>query len=545
MTTANASCPLNISPATIAAWRDGALPSDESARIAAHVSGCEACRREIALYESLDNALRRLPVPQSDGRLWRAVRAGMTSTRAPRNTRRTVRRVAGATSALAAVLLLALGFAQLFQARGNVTFHPGATATVVQGTPTPLPTAAPASPAVPGKPLTVIPANLPTSGITFGERSDDILSFGVASTNGNIAYACYSQTKQIRQPPNAPAQISSQITIYRTSDRAVHWTRLAQFPWPDAQTSECVVQVDALNSSRVLVNIGGQDVTTLNGAQWYELTEDSGATWTRLAYDDGLSYLATANGRTYAMRWQVIGQQSNGQPKYEVHLSVSTDHLRTWQPIDVPITRAGGEVSQFWVRPDGTILAMVSSSAGILQQSTDGGAHWKAIPLPTLSAGLGFGSIGVQQPTTTSQPWRICIDELTTDGPAAKRSDVGVICTFDGGVTWSIRPTLCTNAPCSTRAIRYLTGFAIAPDGALLAGSPDSSYHDGLYRLPENSSQWEYLGPVSGGFFAPTSSAGGVVWSFAGGVYIENLSGNIGGHLGSLPNVLLATAAYP
>ena len=539
MTTANASCPLGISRTTIAAWRDGALSGDEAARIAAHVTSCEACRREIALYESLDNALRRQPVPQNDGRLWHAVRAGMASSRGTRNTRQTVRRVAGATSALAAVLLLALGFAQLFQARGNMTVHPSATATVVRGTPTPLPTAGPVSPAVRVAALNWQSGNFPTSGITFGERSDDILSFGVASTDGNIAYACYSQTS------NTAGHVNSQITIYRTSDRAVHWTRLAQIPWPDAQTSECVVQVDALDSSRVLVNIGGQDVTTLNGARWYELTEDGGATWTRLAYDDGLSYLATANGRTYVVRWQVVGQQSNGQPKYDVHLSVSTDHLRTWQPIDVPITSAGREVNQFWVRPDGTILAMVSSTAGMLQQSTDGGAHWKTIPLPTLSAGLGFGGIGVQQPTTTSQPWHICFDEVTTVGPAAERTDAGVICTFDGGVTWSIRPTLCINAPCSTRAIRYLEEFAIASDGALLVGMPDSSYHNGLYRLPKDSSQWEYLGPVSGGFFAPTSSAGGVVWSFAGGVYMDNLSGNIGGHLGSLPSVLLSTASYP
>ena len=48
----------------------------------------------------------------------------------------------GARSALAAVLLLSLGFAQLFQLRGNVTYHPTSTATA-QGTPTPLPTAAP------------------------------------------------------------------------------------------------------------------------------------------------------------------------------------------------------------------------------------------------------------------------------------------------------------------------------------------------------------------------------------------------------------------
>src|SRR6185312_10907483 len=130
----------------------------------------------------------------------------------------------------------------------------------------------------------------PTSGITFGERSDDILSFGVASTNGNIAYACYSQTS------NTGGHVNSQITIYRTSDRAAHWTRLAQFPWPDAQTSDCVVQVDALDSSRVLVSINGQDVQTLTTVQFQELTEDSGATWTKLSYGDGLSYLATANG---------------------------------------------------------------------------------------------------------------------------------------------------------------------------------------------------------------------------------------------------------
>src|SRR5690242_13034182 len=180
MTTANASCPLSISHATIAAWRDGALPSDESARIATHVSGCEACRREIALYQSLDDALRRQPAPQSDGRLWRAVKAGMTSSRRPRSTRRTVRRVAGATSALAAVLLLALGFAQLFQAHGAVTSRPGSTATA-RGTPTPLPTARPASPAVRVAAPDWQPGNFPTNGITFGERSDDILSFGVAS----------------------------------------------------------------------------------------------------------------------------------------------------------------------------------------------------------------------------------------------------------------------------------------------------------------------------------------------------------------------------
>lgn len=557
MTTANASCPLAISPATLAAWRDGALSSDESARIATHVTGCEACRQELALYESLDDALRRQPVPRSDGRLWRAVRAGMTSNHRPRNIRRTARNVAGAMGALAAVLLLALGFAQLFQAHGGVTYHPGSTATVVQGTPTPLPTAAPASPAVSVAAPNWQQGNFPTSGITFGDKSDDILTFGVAATDGNIAYACYSQTKQIRQPPNAPAQISSQITIYRTSDRAAHWTQLTQFPLPDIQTSDCTVQVDALDANRVLASIIGQNVRTLTGVQFHELTEDGGATWTRLAYDDGLSYLATANGRTYAIRWQVVGQQSNGQPKYDVHLSVSTDHLRSWRPIDSGLVALGKSVSQVWVRPDGELLVEAatvsswlrqpSSDRTLLWRTEDSGAHWNLFLLPALGNNDGFGAMIVQQPIAGGQPWRICAD--TVDVSSLRPT--GIVCTLDGGKTWTVRPYLCTSAPCGAMFAQGFAGLSetLTADGSLLMLASDESDHSGLYHLPAHSTQWEYLGPVNGSnasFYAPTSTSGGVIWLFAGGVAVQaNLSGVIGGHMASLPSVLLSTATYP
>ena len=285
MTTANVSCPLALPPTTIAAWRDGALSAAESARIAAHIAGCVACQRELAMYDSLDNALRRQPVPASDGRLWRAVRAGMTSNRRPRNTSRKMRRMVGATSALAAVLLLALGFAQLFQLRGNVTYHPASTATV-QGTPTPLPTAAPPSPAVRAASPNWQPGNFPTSGITFGDKSDDILTFGVAATDGATAYSCYSTTNQA----------GSLLRMYRTSDRAVHWTQLVQFPMPHFQTSDCMVQVDALDANRVFVSIMGQDFQTLASEQFHELTEDGGATWTKLSNDDEYYGMTTVNG---------------------------------------------------------------------------------------------------------------------------------------------------------------------------------------------------------------------------------------------------------
>lgn len=562
MTTANASCPLDISPTTIAAWRDGALSSDESARIAAHVSGCAACRREMALYESLDNALRRQPVPASDERLWRSVRAGMVSnSRGPRNTGRTVRRMVGATSALAAVLLLAMGFAQIFRVFGVISNRPSATATTttVQGTPPPLPTAIPAAPAMHGATPNWQPGNFPTSGITFGDKSADILSFGVAATDGATAYACYSQTNSG----------GSLITMYRTSDRAIHWTQLIQLPLPVFQTSDCTVEVDTLDANRALVGIWGQDLQNLREGRYYELTEDGGATWTKLPSSDILYGIATVNGRTYALRDQVVGQQSNGLPKVEHHLSVSTDHLRSWQPIDSSLVALGKSVSQFWARPDGELLVEAattsSSSPGtgsttptalptslgqpsldrtLLWRTDDGGAHWNLFLLPALSNNDGFGALSVQQPIAGGQPWRVCADAIAY----SSRLPTGIVCTLDGGKTWTVRPYLCASAPCAATPAPGFAGLSetLTADGSLLMLAPDKTSHLGLYRLPPDSSQWQYLGPMTGSIFYIASAHGGALWQFAGGVYVGGFfSGDIGGHLGSLPSVLLSTASYP
>lgn len=555
MTTANASCPLDLSSATIAAWRDGALSADETARIAAHVSDCAACRQEIALYESLDDALRRQPVPASDGRLWRSVRAGMSNTRRPGNPRRTARRVVSAGTALAAVLLLTLGFAQLFQLRGNVSNHPRATATATntQGTPPPIPTAIHPSVAVRGVSPNWQPGNFPTSGITFGERSTDILTFGVASTDGATAYACYSQTNQA----------GTQIRIYHTSDRAVQWEQRTQFLLPQFQTSECLIQVDALDANRVLVTIWGQNTQNLQEVKQHELTEDGGATWTKLPYSDSLLYgITTVNGRAYALRQQVVGQQSNGLPKVEQHLSVSTDHLQSWRPIDTGLIALGQIVTGFWLNPDGELLVQAALAPPIarggtptplpgqvmynntpLWQSDDGGANWNVLPPPILSGNLSIGAMTVEQPGTNNQPWHICADEVTSGG----RTVLGLVCTFDSGRTWVARPYLCTNAPCAT-GVTSGFGATFAADGSILMIAPDKAAHLGLYRLPAHSSQWEYLGSVNGSnafFYAPTSGGGGVIWLYAGGGSPANLSGSIGGHLGSLPNVLLSTAAFP
>jgi hypothetical protein len=242
--------------------------------------------------------------------------------------------------------------------------------------------------------------------------------------------------------------------------------------------------------------------------------------------------------------------------------------MRTWQPIDDNLIAVGQRVLRFWLNADGKLLvtaAIIPTAQGIadgtptafpgttqfnstpLWQSADGGARWKVLPPPVLSNNLSMRNWTVQQPVEHGQAWHICADEVASDG----RTTVGIVCTSDGGRTWSARPYLCVSAPCP--ADRSGTGGnggeTLMADGSLVFIMPDKSLHLGLYRLPAHSSQWEYLGPVNGAnalFYAPTSTSGGVIWLFAGGVAVQaNLSGVIGSHMASLPNVPLSTAAYP
>lgn len=357
--------------------------------------------------------------------------------------------------------------------------------------------------------------------------------------------------------------------MYRTSDRAVHWTRLTQFSLPHIQTSDCTVQVDALDANRALVSIWGQNMQNFQDVRFHELTEDGGATWTKLSYDNLIYGITTVKGRTYAIRIQAVGVQRNGQPLYIQHLAVSTDHLRSWQTIDTDLTDSvqNEGVWRFWARPDGELLAQAtttvttadsrstSSTTGrALWLSDDGGAHWRPFPMPTLTSGLSTGADDmftsawlVQQPTTSQQPWHVCIHEMVKGGNVT----MGIACTADSGHTWSVRPYLCQSAPCSTdgAAATGTEGETLTADGSLLFIVPDKSLHLGLYRLPAHSSLWEYLGPANGSnafFYAPTSASDGVIWLYAGGIDMQaSLSGVIGGHLGSLPSVLLSTATYP
>ena len=242
----------------LARWRASA----RIGAVAAHVSGWRPVRRQIAMYESLDKRCAAYRAT-SDGRLWRAVRAGMTSSRG-RATPPDDTPYGGRAGALAAVLLLALGFAQLFQAAWQCDISPGVTATA-QGTPTALPTAGP--PRLRSAPPAQLAARqFPYQRDHFWRTIRRYLSFGVPRPMARPPTPVTAD-----EPGRLAASDVPHIRPRHTLDE------LTQFPLPNVQTSECEVQVDTLDANRVFVSMCGTKHADIAGDKFNELTEDGGA----------------------------------------------------------------------------------------------------------------------------------------------------------------------------------------------------------------------------------------------------------------------------
>lgn len=560
-----AGCTLRLSADDLSAWRDGALDDAAKARLDTHISECAACRTRIGEYDDIARALRAIPTPEPLHALGSNPRTrGATTSERPTPAHPAIRhrRAFSSLGAFAAVVLLALGFAQVLHFLTPPGVRTSTTATSQpQGTSTPIPTAIPAAPAADGPHLIWQQAQLPVKPLT----DRDTLNFGVVPGHGESAYACYAVLDST----------GATLTFYRTTDRALHWTILTQFKEPHVDVSECVVQVDALDTNLVLVQVRGENIQAFKNLEWYELSEDGGATWTRLdnmrEYNDPINLygLTTLNGRTYALRHVPTIQGSFIQ-----NLSVSVDHLHTWQPIDPTFVTPNHGVTNFWLNPDGELLAEVTTVTYVstprttpspivpvpstrpishlaLWRSIDGGAHWTAFPAPTLSTlDWSTSRFLVGQPAA-GQPWQICAPYQNPDD----NSSASLVCTFDGGLTWSARPLLCSVARCDGPMSLSGSQYALSGGPYALASNGDVLRMDvalrttinqlGLYRLPRGSTTWQYLGPTAGGnayFFAPTSN-GAILWLYPGGVSPGRLSG-IMGRQPALPDAL-STATYP
>lgn len=120
------SCTLSLPVETLSAWHDGALDAAETQRVGAHAETCPGCRARLAAYERAGRALRMQQPPEPGDQLWRDVQHSFIAVPRDPETTRGRRRLLGGMGALAAVLLLAVGFAQVFHAHTPPTGGPPA-----------------------------------------------------------------------------------------------------------------------------------------------------------------------------------------------------------------------------------------------------------------------------------------------------------------------------------------------------------------------------------------------------------------------------------
>jgi hypothetical protein len=431
------------------------------------------------------------------------VHAGRSGAATNRNATLRRRQLIGSLGALAAVLLVIVGFAHVFQSRPHLATAT-ATAARLLNTPTPLPTVSPAAQPVPGKQV-----NWQANSFPVQVQQQTELGLAISPSDGATDYLCnYSSTH---------------ADIWVTHDRGIHWTQTSRLS-VDGDVSVCALQVDTLSSSRLLMLIAGYPPTF---SHW-ELSIDSGATWTQVpgSYDTTrISTITTNQGKMYAIRTTILSPTVG-----ETHLAVSSDGLRTWQPIDTPILALVGSqqiVRHYWVLVgrDGqaNLLADVgpiqfsglpaSTKPDTLWVSHDGGGHWTQLPAPNLN-------VIIAQTSADGHTWYICGAPNGDNPEYPADSYLRIACSMDGGETWVEHSQFSLCSSC----ISTLNNSVMASDGSLLilAGTNEGPTV-GLYRLPVHSSQWQYLGPMPTNAFGlpsnllyATTQTGDVLWSYAG-----------------------------
>ncbi|MFI5272072.1 MAG: zf-HC2 domain-containing protein [Ktedonobacterales bacterium] len=536
-------CALRLDATQLAAWRDGALGDAQATRMAAHIAGCPACQARLDAELRRDGALRAQHVPQPDERLWRDVRAATRGTTAHSRTPIHTLRVVPALSrigALAAVLLLVLGFARVYQLR---VAGPQARATATSGTgaahtATALPARPPAAAPITGQAPTWNPSPLPPNAAPVDQR---VMSLGIAASAGRTAYLCNSSSTGSALAPD----------IWQTSDAGARWSLVGHLP-AAGNLAQCALSVDVTNPARVIAVETGQDPATLAQIWNILVSDDSGAHWRLVSStpQQEFDHVTTLGSTSYAVIVTGVGTR---------HLAASHDGLRSWRVIDGPVA---GRITQFWTQPDGSALladvavlgapSTSSRSPHALWQTLDGGAHWSQLSTPPAE---GFAV----QAQSGIQPWHIC--GWNYDDAQRHTNPVALFCSTDGGTTWTARPGLrqlmaCTANTCGGQAfVAPIEQLDIADDGSLLAVSAGGPQHNGvitqqtgnaLYRLPAGSSQWQSLGAINALFYVPTPS-GGTLWQYVGGMYLTGFSADLAPHVGGPSGLIagsIATAPY-
>ena len=348
-------------------------------------------------------------------------------------------------------------------------------------------------PALPWTAGTLPPGYAMFSGMNNFQEDDQGGAFYIAPGDGNIAYSCM-----------VPASTAVGPGIWVTHDRAQHWMQVAALPPVAHQLQICDLIPDAVDPSMVVASVSWARPKDLMGEppqmafpEFREfITFDGGAHWQPLPGSEPvlLQWLATYHGTTLA-----IVESSSG----DVSLAMSTNQLQSWRELPQ------APVGQVWINPvtgDLLVLGANDHNQWQLYASSDLGQHWNPLPLPNTLTENPLIS-----PPVAGEPWRMCatatapipasIASISTPGPNDS-DEAAVMCSMDGGKTWTERPNLITTFDNIDKGTfpQPAGEVAVGADGSLYAElmPVPASYSSlgipaGLYQLPPQSNRWQSL----------------------------------------------------
>lgn len=477
-------CPLGLTPQQLSAWRDRLAAPEEARRIEAHVRACDACRSWLAEFDRLAEPLRTERVPEPDERLWQAVRMSLVDPSRRGGSGRgggPHGRSWSALAAVAAVLLLALGFAALFH-----SLVPGR-GTTGQPTPTASPTGSPATTP------TASPTSAPTTGKVAwqtlawpqGMAAPDDASQGPAfsQADGNTAYLCHPGASQ-----HDPQQVWATHNL-AAPNHGVQWTRLADLPVTAQEMAHCSIIPDLIDPATLLVI----DTPQTGQTQRNFASLDGGKTWREITqpslYFQGS--LATYQGKVYA----VISTIFPTYPQFgNYSLFVSSDQMRTWRPVSSTV------LDGFWMAPSGQMLAHLRDSRQFIS-SDDLGQSWHAFLNPSP---FDVVSLVVRMPAAAGQPWTVCGLTMPSGASSSSPTHGAAVCTRDLGKTYRTLPALPGTPDNSYDPVGATDLLGVTSDGSVLAKlsvtsvPKDQGTSTGypLWRLAPGSTHWDLLGTL-------------------------------------------------
>lgn len=466
-------CVLGLTSEELSTWLAGGLDEPNTRRVGEHVSTCSACQVHLAAYTSVDTALRSQWVPYDANSMWERLRSRLLQTEQQTHMQRVSsgwRAGIAGFAAVAAILLLVVGFFQLFRNQSSIT-----------------PSLTPAP--------TLVPAPLDWKAATFPAGS--VLAYGhtlaIPSSDGNTAYVCAIASSA--PSSDTPSGVAS---IWVSHDRATHWTQAHALPAVGHAANSCYIIVDDYQPSKALVVVSWSqapihDVTPDTAAGF--VTTDGGASWHTLADPRvfGVARIATINGQMYAQIYHPCNASLPASIDNDClwHLTPITDSWQIGHPVDQVIMNDSlMGISSLWVGPNaGEIWAEVPerhATISRLWKTIDGGAHWQQLKTPVLNGILG-------QRSADGHTLYLCgFKYAGTDPQNPQNGPYKVYCSDDGGTNWRERPLLAV----SSKSVS-VTPFTVTSDRSILQVVTDGGMRT-LYRLTPTSTQWQSLGKVPG-----------------------------------------------